>query len=153
MKLIRDLLVIALACGGYYYWKHRPAPPPPPPPIDDVSRLAMPSSAGKPLPRGEQQNAMQVEKESLGRPEVHAPGQRSRPKTLGETAQLLSGGAAPSLDDPGEAPAVELEKPSWLDKAATPQGVLALFGVFAIAYLLLSRGLNRGPGGRGLTHD
>lgn len=150
MKLVRDLLVIAVVCGGFYAWRHRPQPERKPLFAGPAPTLAMPGPSSAPL-KTEDGGALLVEKDSLGAREVHAPGQRARPKTLGETPQMLSGESAPSLDDPAAPPPPDpLE--TWLDRAATPKGMATVFTLFVLCYLVLGRALRKGPGGHGLTH-
>ena len=150
MKLVRDLLVIAAVCAGFYAWRHRPQPVRPPLIPGPAPTLAMPAPSGR-TPRPEDGGQMLVEKDSLGAREVHAPGQRARPKTLGETPQLLSGESAPSLDDSAAPPPPDPVE-TWLDRAATPKGMATVFALFVLCYLLLGRALRKGPGGHGLTH-
>jgi hypothetical protein len=151
MKLTRDLVIIAVVCLGFYGWRHRLIPKPKPLFKGPAPTLAMPAPSNTP-PRPDAGEDMLVEKESLGMPERHAPGQRSRPKTLGETPQLLSGDSAPSLDDNGPSPLTD-DQPTWLDRAATPKGMAAVFGLFVLCYLILGRALKKGGGHHGFTHD
>lgn len=150
MKLTRDLVVIAVLCAGFYGWKHRLIPKPKPLFPGKAPVLAMPSPSDRPL-RPDADEAMLVEKESLGMPDKHLNGRHGKPKPLGETPQLLTSAVLPSLE-PAASP-LEADKPTWLDKAATPQGMVAVVALFALCYLVLGRALRRGPGGRGLTHD
>lgn len=157
---MRDVLVIgvmALAAGGHYVWSHREAPPPPPlfagePPRLDVPapRIVVPRAAGP--------DGVLVEKESRGEPDVHLKGQPARPKTLGTTAQLISGGgAAPAAPEPTAEERERAEKaiaapPAWVQKASTPGGLACVVFIFAVCYLAFSRSLSRGPGGDGFTN-
>lgn len=151
MKLTRDLVLIAVVCLGFYGWRHRLIPKPKPLFKGPAPTLAMPAPSNVPA-RPDAGEGMLVEKESLGGPERHAPGQRSRSKTLGETPRLLSGEAAPSLDDARPSPPAD-DQSTWLDRAATPKGMAAVFGLFVLCYLVLGRALRKGPGGHGFTHD
>ena len=149
--MIGALVLIAVVCLGFYGWRHRLIPKPKPLFKGPAPALAMPAPSDTP-PRPDAGEGMLVEKESLGRKEVHAPGQRSRPKTLGETPQLLAAGAAPSLDDGTPSPLAD-DQPSWLDKAATPQGMAGVFALFVLCYLVLGRALGKGARRHGFTHD
>ncbi len=151
MKLTRDLVLIAVVCLGFYGWRHRLVPKPKPSFKGPAPRLSMPPPPGA-APRPDAGEGMLVEKESLGMPEVHAPGQSPRAKVLGETPRLLAAGSAPSLDDGLTSPPVE-DPPSWLDKAATPQGMAGVFALFVLCYLVLARALGTGARRHGFTHD
>lgn len=150
MKLTRDLVILAVLCLGFYGWRHRVVPKPKPLIKGPVPTLAMPAPSSRPV-RPDAGESLLVEKDSLGGKGVHVPGQLARPKTLGETPQLLSGESAPSLDDPSAPPPPD-ELETWLDHAATPKGMATVFALFVLCYLLLGRALRKGPGGHGLTH-
>ena len=130
MKLLRDLLLIALAAGGGYWWTHRPAPQRAPAIAGDRPDLAMPA-APKLAPKVG--SSLTVPKDGGGRPLLD----RGAPDVTG-------GRASQPLPD---------EQTPWQDLLRRPKAMGAVVALFIVLYALGARALRKGPGGRGFTHD
>jgi len=159
-RLLRDVLAlaaIALCAGGFYVWRHRREPERPPL-VAGEPRLDVPASRIVPPRPGA--DGILVQKEGLLNPDLRLnKDQPLRPRPIGSTAQLISGGgAAPAAPETTAAQREQAEKLAaarspWLDKAASPGALACVAVVFAACYLALSRGLSRGPGTGGFTND
>ena len=148
-RLLLDCSVVLLVAWGAYSWTHRPVPRRAPAISGAMPNIRMP--AARPM-SAEIGSSMLVVPEDAGRPEVHAPGQRHREKTLGEKPDLLGGAAV----DPtaGNVPdALPDELSPWEDRLRQPWAVGAVVALFIILYALMTRALRKGPGGHGFSHD
>jgi hypothetical protein len=153
-RLLSELAVVALVGGGLYWWKHRPEPVPAPAITGAMPDLAMPAASDRPIPT-RTESAMHVEKESLGVKEIHLI-EKPRPnrpeKPYGEHVALLDKAPLHALGPTPVDDALGENKPAWDERFNRPGPLAAAFGVFVLAFLVLSRMIWRGKSG-GFTHD
>ncbi|HXT00667.1 MAG TPA: hypothetical protein VN915_08345 [Elusimicrobiota bacterium] len=147
MKLLRDLAVIAAAVGGAYWWTHRPAPERAPAIAGARPDLAMPAASKLPPNVGSSIETLRHD----GGP-VHLAGKESREQALGRKPELLGGGAV-DVTGGRESEPLPDERTPWRDFTRQPRAMAAVVALFIVLYLLGTRALRKGPGGRGFTHD
>lgn len=147
MKLLRDLLILALVGGGAYWWTHRPAPERAPAIAGARPDLAMPS-APKLAPKAGSSILVQS---GDGGP-VHLAGKASRERALGKKPELLGAGAVDVTGGRDSEPLPDVRTP-WQDFMRQPRAMAAVVALFILLYALGTRALRKGPGGRGFTHD
>lgn len=147
MKLLRDLLIVALAAGGGYWWTHRPVPERAPAIAGERPDLAMPP-ASTALPKAG--SSMETIRHDGG--PAHLAGKSSREQALGSKPELLGGGAVDVTGARGSGTLPD-ERAPFQDFTRRPAAVASVVALFVLLYLLGTRALRKGPGGRGFTHD
>jgi len=147
MKLLRDLLLLALAAGGWYWWKHQPAPERAPAFSGARPNLAMPAASAA-APKVE--SSLQTLRRDGG--PIGLNGKQAREQALGRKPELLGAGAVDVTGGRASEPLPDEQTP-WEDRLHDPKAMAAVVALFIVLYALGTRALRKGPGGHGFTHD
>lgn len=142
-RLLLESAVVAAIVWGGWRWTHPPPETPESTFAGTRPALDMPAAPTlRPAPAGD---SMRVAPEGIGGTERF--GARERP--LGTTPRMISSGAPADA----RSPAPRSSAPTWDERLRDPRALGVVFALFLGFWLLLTRALRRGPGGRGFTND